>query len=324
MRSSETIGGGLSSKSRIVLFVVGLLVCLVALNARIKANRAVHEWDFQYREAFAGKRRFDLLILGSSHAAHGIDPRILEESGRTCYNFAISGGTPDFALDWYRKVFKGEMGWRPREILLGVDWFAFRDDGSKGVGNVRRFEQDSEYFPWSLFLRELLGRGTDRNTLLLNRIPLLKNRSELRVIQRNLNDRSKIDVQREYNGYVPYRPSDFEGSQLVSVRHSDEQVRSFIELVDEICRDGITLVLVETPEYLAGRHVEGDYDRKANDMIRRIAEGRRVPFLNYNGERRSQVNDSEAYFSDWGHLNRDGSKAFTRRLKSDICQLRPS
>ena len=48
------------------------------------------------------------------------------------------------------------------------------------------------------------------------------------------------------------------------------------------------------------------------------AEERGIPFLNYNDELASGLNDDPSNYSDWGHMSKKGSTAFSKILAKDL------
>ncbi len=84
----------------------------------------------QYYELFTQTVAADILILGTSHATHGINPKFLEDKNpdHTFYNFALNGSNPTYYYEWYTGLF-AEAGYpKPKMIVMCVDWFMF-DDG---------------------------------------------------------------------------------------------------------------------------------------------------------------------------------------------------
>jgi len=53
-------------------------------------------------------------------------------------------------------------------------------------------------------------------------------------------------------------------------------------------------------------------------FLKKMAEERGIPFLDYEFERASEINYQSSYFSDVGHLNEKGSDAFSKKLMIDL------
>jgi lysophospholipase L1-like esterase len=53
-------------------------------------------------------------------------------------------------------------------------------------------------------------------------------------------------------------------------------------------------------------------------LLNRIAEERKIPFLDYDTKRITNINTDPSMFSDWLHLNEKGSDAFSKLLRGDL------
>lgn len=292
------------------VFASFFLLFAVLLSAWMDKGVTTH-YDLQYEEAVHPKVNANLLILGASHATHGINPRYVESDDLRVYNLAFNGGNPLFYLKWYEKVLSRYYP-RPSHILYAADWFMF-DEGRL----ARRFEQDSKYFPLRLLIEELRNSGAFE-TLLLNRFTLIRDRKKLRSL---LFKKRKYEdfyvMSKYYKGFVPFEAK--RGPQKgkrVSITHCSGQLKAFEAVLDRFERDRIKVILVQVPEYIPGR--ESPAIGENRDRLTRIARERRLPFLDYNGERTSDINFERAFYSDWGHLNEKGSEMFSRRLRQDL------
>ncbi len=79
----------------------------------------------QFYELFNNVYNADTIFIGTSHAAHGINPLYLEESmpDRSFFNFALNGSVPSYYLKWY-DIMKNEAGYpTPKTVIWCVDWF---------------------------------------------------------------------------------------------------------------------------------------------------------------------------------------------------------
>ena len=95
---------------------------------KYKYRESYHYYG-QFYEMFENMYDANVLFLGTSHAAHGVNPLYVEEGSPdwSFFNFALNGSNPQYYLDWY-DVFK-ESGYpTPEVIVFCVDWFMC-DDG---------------------------------------------------------------------------------------------------------------------------------------------------------------------------------------------------
>ena len=92
-------------------------------------NRESYHYYGQFYEMFENMYNANVLFLGTSHAAHGLNPLYVEQENPdwSFFNFALNGSNPQYYVDWY-DVFK-ESGYpTPEVIVFCVDWFMC-DDG---------------------------------------------------------------------------------------------------------------------------------------------------------------------------------------------------
>ena len=72
---------------------------------------------------------------------------------------------------------------------------------------------------------------------------------------------------------------------------------------------------MECPEYSGWKST----DRVThNKELAELAEARGIPFLNYNDELATKFNDDNKNYSDWGHMSKRGSTAFSKVLAEDL------
>jgi hypothetical protein len=92
-----------------------------------KTRESYHYYG-QFYEMFENMYSADVIFIGTSHAAHGVNPLYIEKENpdRSFYNFSLNGSNPKYYLDWY-EVFK-ESGYpAPEVIVFCVDWFMCDD-----------------------------------------------------------------------------------------------------------------------------------------------------------------------------------------------------
>ena len=95
---------------------------------KYKTRHCYHYYG-QFYEMFDNMYNADTIFIGTSHAAHGVNPLYFEEvmPEKSWFNFALNGSNPKYYLDWW-KVFI-ESGYPlPETIVYCVDWFMC-DDG---------------------------------------------------------------------------------------------------------------------------------------------------------------------------------------------------
>lgn len=287
-----------------------ILLALLALIDRWMDWELNPHYPLQYREAFYPRVKADVIILGASHATHGINPAYLEGEHLKVFNFSLNGAGPLFNLTWYRKVFRPHYP-KPKYVLYAVHWIMFDDQHLR-----RRFEQDSRYFPLPFLLRELKELRAAKE-LLLNRFALFRERKHLAGRLFGKHFREPYLTSKYYNGFIPFeRKTTLGEPERVTPNLSPLQVNAFEELLDELKKDGVRVIFVHVPGYLPGRR--GSKIADAMEQLYQIAQRRGIPFLDYETHRITSINLDKTFFSDNVHLNEKGSDFFSKLLKEDL------
>lgn len=286
-----------------------LFIILILMNQWMDWEINPH-YPLQYGEAFRPKINANVIILGASHATHGINPMHLEEDGFRIYNFSLNGAGPLFNLTWYKKIFRHHYP-KPLYVIYAVHWIMFDDQLLK-----RRFEQDSRYFSFRYLLGELNEFNASKR-LLLNRFALIRERKHLagRLLQKTF--REAYLPSKYYNGFIPFeRKGTLDEKERIYPKNSPVQIQAFGELLDAFERDGVKVIFVHIPGYLPGR---GNSNiSEGMQLLNKISYERKIPFLDYETDMISDINSDKTLFSDNVHLNEKGSDHFSSLLRRDL------
>jgi hypothetical protein len=250
-----------------------------------------------------------VVILGASHATHGINPKYLEGEHLRVFNFALNGAPPLFYLNWYNKIFRYYYR-KPSYVIYAVHWMMFED---KIHG--RRFQNDSKYFPFPFFISQFRDFKSVPS-LLSNRFAFSKKRKT--VLSTLFHKRREIyQKTKYYNGFIPFKiRKKLQKREVVYPEVDPVQRRAFEELLNDFDRDGIKVIFVQMPGYLYAR--DGEKGLKNLELLKGIAQKRGIPFLDYEIERISSVNTNPDLFADWIHMSEKGSEVFSKLLKQDL------
>jgi len=296
---------------KMAFFFLLLLLILILMNYWMDYESYPH-YPLQYDEVFHPKVNADMVILGASQAAHGINPRYLEEEHLKVFNFALDGAPPSFYLKWYKNVFRHYYR-KPSYVIYAVHWVMFED-----TFHGRRFESDSKYFPFPFFIRQLRDVKS-LQTLLFNRFAFSKGRKD--VLSSLFKKRREVYPKTKYyNGFIPFKErKKLQKTVVVNPEVNPVQLEAFEQLLNDFERDGIKVIFVQVPGYLYGR--DDQNISKNVQLLMGIAEKRGIPFLDYETERISSINSNADLFADWTHMNEKGSEAFSKLLKQDLENL---
>ena len=291
-----------------LFFLSVLIVILVPMNLWLDRELNPH-YPLHYSEVFHPKVSANMIILGASHTTHGINPRYLEADQLRVYNFSLNGAGPSFNLEWYKKIFQPYYP-KPLYVVYGVHWGMFDENLLK-----RKFDNDSKYFPRHLLFNEFSYLEALK-ALMLNRFAFIRERKQL--LPRMFGKQPEVFVlSRYYRGFIPYeRKGGLEKKKDVKPKNSGAQIRAFEELLDEFEKDQIEVIFVQAPGYLPAR--DDSNIEEGMQLLNKIAEERKIPFLDYDTKRITNINTDPSMFSDWIHLNEKGSDAFSELLKSGL------
>ncbi len=287
-------------------FAVVTLALLLTANAG--ADRLIDtDLERKYAAIFGEGPLPQGVVLGSSKALYAVRPKDLEPLG-DYYNFAVAGADPAY-LAWWWSLYRAHHP-APEVVLLGVDW------AHVSVYPPRGRAPDSEFWPWPMFAAALREPEANVRKLLLNRFPLVKDRLVLRDALFGKRRLGSSDMAGFDRGWVPI---DDRNPNLVQkpwrrITVIDDRVRELEDLIGRIHRDGARLVVFQTPEY----RPLSRYHPEANKVIARVASGVGAPFLDYNGDRASALNENPAHYRDWQHMTAAGAAAFGPVFRRDL------
>lgn len=295
-------------------FLLPLFLLVAALNLLVAS------WDLEphYRMTYADARRFgpagvDTLLIGASNGKYGADPRALEHAGGRVLNQCLNGAGPLFYARWYRDYYRS-FARAPRRAVLVLNEYVFDPRFL-----VRRFEHDSAFMPWPVFLRLLLQRDTDRATLLYNRLALTRYRASIWFtwFSQGQDEEGHFDLW--YKGFVPISAKHpfAKGMVALEPREDGQRVAALRDFIRLLQRDGAEVVLVNPPMCFPGVELTGG----ATGRLRELAAETGAEWLDYNHERASDLNRDRRWFVDWEHLNLEGARAWSARLAADLGPL---
>ncbi len=299
----------------VLFFTFIILVFASVINFAVgRRNKEPAHYKLQYEELVNSKNACNFLILGTSHATHGIRPSFLNLPEMSVYNFALNGSNPEFYFNWYNEIFKKTYQ-KPEYIIFCFGWYIFEEQWL-----WRKYEQDAEYFPCYVFINNLINfKRFDTKILLLNRFPFIKHKKIADLLHIITNKPDMVMPVCDYDrGFIPSENNGPYKLKSTEIRISLKQKKYFEKLIGMLVNDGIKLIFVSVPEY--DIHYS-DSQLKSFDICKKNANKFSIPILNYNIEKRSDLNQQRKYFSDWGHLNSKGSIEFSKVLNRDLSKV---
>lgn len=302
---------------KVLLGVLASVVLLVA------ADWAVGTWSekMYYKSKYGifhrqiyclQESKDDILILGSSRAAHHYVPQIFEDSlGMSCYN----AGSDGMCIYYHYVILASRIhrGCAPKLVVLEV------------------LRSDAEVSGDAVFS---LDAALERLAPHYGEIPTIDSlyayngwKERIKLMSKTYRYNSKL-VQTIKCNYIPWpenkgyealsgviEETEGEAADVLSSAGElpiEERKLEYVQKLIDLCKaNNIKLLMLYSPYY----HNEIP---NAITTIEDIAVKNDVPFLNYGLVEQFQNNE---YFQDASHLNDTGAKAYTLEVVHQIMQL---
>jgi hypothetical protein len=233
----------------------------------------------------------DAIILGSSCAYRGYDPRIFRQSGIEIFNFGTSSQTPlqtDFVLEKYVSKLN------PKLIILDILPDQFEDDGLEST-------------------LDFMANGIQVSTLdFKSKNIRVYNTYLYSIVFKDLLD--KKNTNRDYDGnyvtggYVEnfkvFKPNKNDTTNSMPCNILPQQLAAFEQAVNKIKARHIPFVLVQSPIPLSTYNA-----RQNNDALDSVF-ARYGTYYNFN----KILTLPDSLFYDAVHLNQNGVNIFNKKL----------
>lgn len=288
----------------IVVYVI--MICLwgdFAPNLAIKNlkyNKTSSSLLYTRLEEAKTVKNVDVLVLGSSHAYRGFDPRIFKAAGLTMFNLGSSAQTPlqtKVLVDRYLDKLN------PKTVIYEVYPKTFSLDGIESAINIIANDRnDFETFkmclkmkhilPFNVFIygfyRDILGR--DKNFK---------------------DDKYKEDTYIS-GGFIEKRADAkhiYEKHERAKWELYDYQLESFESVLEELKKRNVKVYLVNAP-------ITKDYynsitnHKEFNDRMKKFGD-----YHDFNNK--VELNDTIDFY-DSGHLKQSGVNKFNAKLLSEL------
>lgn len=344
------VGAWLARNRVLVLFVL-MLAALDAIVGQFAAVWQRHSPDdYSWRVAACRSQSRDLVFVGGSPVAEGIDPaRIdgLSWNGHALdsnYALGLSGGTTS---DFYHALLRG-CPTPPRVLVYGITASDLNDARHEPHGPhslmswgdlARWVKLRPESAEWVArhFLMSRLGQAS---SLYRHRHGLkmwLASESE-RLVPGSCPDAAceaaelsaTADAIREGNGYHPLKG--FQAMRYDAVKAAGAPLAPFPflhryrtgshlkflhRLIDWCATNGVRLVLIDMP---VTADLEAKYAAPFAEYRRRLAEIEAERGLTVVRATREATGLNDGHFADMIHLNRDGASRFSEWLRSVLAE----
>lgn len=288
---------------RLVLFVAPVMVLCVVLDVAIRLHPTVMRQKAQGLTSM--RDSIELLVLGTSHAAAGIDPRELD---LVAFNAAMGSQSLYFDQAIARKHWDDMP--ELKYVFISVDYHSFQFLKAHECDFMFDAYHDLRYedqLSWKWRVSPLIwGYGLKDGIHML-----------------------RTGRVRTYNGYVPnstQHPNGLseEGGRNRAVffdrymeAHVDDRraiVESLSDFIGGLQSRGVTPVLLTLPCHpVFNRHMDPEMEKRNLDDIQYLCKKWDIDCLYWQHE---SLPDS--HFSDQDHLSSEGAQAITRRIQEYI------
>lgn len=244
----------------------------------------------------------DILVLGSSHAYRGFDPRIFSNHGLEMFNFGSSSQSP-LQTEVLLKRYYHSLN--PKTVIFEIYPSVFTGDGVESSISLLSSEIiDRHALKMALEIDNLITY----NSLLIS---FLKN--NLKGQHESLNSTEYETHSYVEGGYVErdklyyYEPEFIDSSEWDI---NESQWQAFERCLRIIESNGAQVILVYAPI------TKGLYTSKTNnaEFLKRM-ETYGYPVYDFNAM--TELDDA-LHFYDSNHLNQDGVEIFNRSLLSEL------
>ncbi len=245
----------------------------------------------------------DILIMGSSRAAHHYVAQMFEDSlGLSCYNGGQDGNGIVMQYGRWKMISKHHL---PKVIIYDIEpsFDLTENDNSRYIDRLKPFAEDKDVmgFIAGLFPMERLKLQSKMYRYNYKFLEIMSDCARPGDVNKGYKP-NYGHIREEMINNLP----DDEPIKLTQV--DPVKMDCLVNLINEAKEKGIKVILVSSP-YWKGY---GNVDMSA---MAQLAKDYDVLFIDYAD---SQIRYNPDWFADTMHLNDDGARSFTRDLISKL------
>lgn len=267
----------------------------------------------QKNEYIANRCDDDIIIFGSSRAAHHYNPQLIEDAlGLSCYNCGEKGNGVVLAYGRFKMLTKRH---KPKLILFEVtpDFdYGINSDNRKYLSYLRPYYNTKE-------LKSIFKDFDDDMSWLKMKSSMYQNTSK---ILHNIVD--NIVTSDNHKGFLPLEGEISSNYEIIDSKDDpdikvDSLKLSYVEkLVVEARQMEIPIIFIASPIYASDKYnnLGPVYDYKP---AKEICDKYDIPFWVLFTE--PTIINNPKYWHDGGHLNKNGAFAYTKLIIRRISDL---
>ena len=295
------------------LIFIGVLGASLSYANRILMRKSLDKpWDMGNKIGgyFNGKKDYDIMFFGTSHAYCSVMPSMLEEKGMTSYILA-SQKQPLEANYFYIDAALSIS--HPKVVYLDIF-----DALSKTETDEATVHSYTDYFPFGLRKIRMITEAVPKGMKLHTLFPLLMYHSRWDELKDEDWHFKYSMYHDDLNGYVKLtgqspsfskdktmKKENLEAIKLASGKFMEDKVATIVK-ISELCKkNGVELRLIKTPVY-----DETVYSENLKEFSK-LCEEKGLNFYDFNGDK-DKIGLKESDFYDPGHLNVEGAEKFSK------------
>jgi len=290
----------------VVLYVV--LSALIGITGMEKYVRTISNLEGAYgymqpRLQNAKSTKSDIIVVGSSHAYEGIDPKFFTDGNCSLYNLGSSGQAPMVSyhlLKEYIPILE------PKYLIMEVYWGSYCSTGNAEscIDIISNESLNANYFQMALSSLEPKVINTFiaqwfRQTAGIPERPQKEISNQINH-ERGFTEQTGVVDEAKLLQLGPARPT------------VNENKLGFIEQIIELCLDNdIQPILIRTPVTHAYFEQLKNYDEVTSPIVD-LCDRYKISFVDFN--RDPTLHLTNGNFADKNHLNKGGVEIFNAHL----------
>ena len=276
---------------------------------------------------FYRQKNIDILFVGSSHCYGALDPEITDEIFQAnTFNAGSSLQAQDASFALIREAVER---FQVKHIFLEMYYLMMSNDEYKDREQLTGTYIISDYMRPSLNKARFLIQASSPKYYVNSFLPARRNWERLLHPAEILDllKKKQADPYKNYEPFAGYRSKGFvvnqgaipngllldtAGFDALHVENASvDWERTIREIIEYCGKKNVKLTLFSAPMTLFQTAGVGNYDDYIAHL-RSLTEGTAAEYVDFNLCRENYFDQSLDLFSDAGHLNEDGAKAFSR------------
>lgn len=299
--------------SIVFTIILAMTLLIIEIFFSFREGNDPYEWRYKYQfdELFHPKVNADIIIIGSSKAVRGINPKIIENKNRSVFNFALNGSNPEYYYNWYKYLFRNNYK-KPKLLIFEVSWFMFNEEFM-----WRNIYHDSKFLPKSEVFRLICKNKSpkiDNYKLFSSSFNLLEKSNYELLIQKKNRPES---LHKFYNGYNPLETIDSVPLNAFPDFNPENQRVYFEKLLSLLYLDSVNVILVNLPDNLSQNLIDSETYSINNKFIEQSYKKYEFDFFQFQDSLQF-VENQDSIFHNWNHLNEIGAKIFSDKINTLI------